>query len=123
MGAGRPPKPKYELDFMLEQIDEYTNNTEIPILKELCYQQYWNYDYIIKIKAEKEELGRSIKRLLDKKEAQLEKLSLNRIIDRTTAIFSLKQLGWKDRVETEFIDEKDNVLRIEVVDNSGNDNK
>lgn len=92
----RPVSPKYELEFMLKRIDEYTDNTVIPILKELCYQQYWDYDYIIKIKTEKEELGRSIKRLLNKKEAQLEKLGLLGKIEKTMAIFSLKQLGWKN---------------------------
>jgi len=121
--VARPVSPKYELDFMLKRIDEYTDNTVIPILKELCYQQYWDYDYMMELKANKPELSQSIKRLLNKKEAQLEKLCLLGKIEKTMAIFALKQLGWKDRVETEFIDERDNVLTIEVVDNSENNNK
>lgn len=116
----RPVSPKYELEFMLKRIDEYTDNTVIPILKELCYQQYWDYDYIIKIKTEKEELGRSIKRLLNKKEAQLEKLALMGKVSRTMAIFSLKQLGWKDKSDDE--DENSEILnnvKIEFVNASG----
>jgi predicted CopG family antitoxin len=48
-----------------------------------------------------EEFNDTIKELIDKKEAQLERLALEKGIDNTMAIFSLKQLGWKDRTETE----------------------
>lgn len=95
----RPKSPKYNKDFMLSTIEDYINHTDIPILKEVCYQNYWNSDYVLELRRNDDELSRSIKRLLDKKESQLERKGLNKEIDKTVAIFSLKQLGWRDRQE------------------------
>lgn len=99
----RPKKKKYELKYLCKLIDEYTDNTEIPILKEVCYKNGLNYSYVMQMRAkqENEELSNSIKRLLDKKESQLERLGLTGKIDRGMAIFSLKQLGWRDKPEQE----------------------
>lgn len=99
----RPKKAKYQLKNLCKIIDEYTDNTQIPILKEVCYQNNLNYSYVMQMRTKEEnaELSNSIKRLLDKKEAQLERLGLTGKIDRGMAIFSLKQLGWKDKPEQE----------------------
>ena len=99
----RPKKAKYQLKNLCKIIDEYTDNTQIPILKEVCYQNDLNYSYVMQMRTKEEnaELSNSIKRLLDKKEAQLERLGLTGKIDRGMAIFSLKQLGWKDKPEQE----------------------
>lgn len=99
----RPKKAKYQLKNLCKIIDEYTNVTSIPILKEVCYQNDLNYSYVMQMRTKEEnvELSNSIKRLLDKKEAQLERLGLIGKIDRGMAIFSLKQLGWKDKPEQE----------------------
>lgn len=99
----RPKKAKYQLKNLCKIIDEYTNVTSIPILKEVCYQNDLNYSYVMQMRTKEEnvELSNSIKRLLDKKEAQLERLGLTGKIDRGMAIFSLKQLGWKDKPEQE----------------------
>lgn len=99
----RPKKAKYQLKNLCKIIDEYTNKTSIPILKEVCYQNDLNYSYVMQMRTKEEnvELSNSIKRLLDKKEAQLERLGLTGKIDRGMAIFSLKQLGWKDKPEQE----------------------
>lgn len=99
----RPKKAKYQLKNLCKIIDEYTNTTSIPILKEVCYQNDLNYSYVMQMRTKEEnvELSNSIKRLLDKKEAQLERLGLTGKIDRGMAIFSLKQLGWKDKPEQE----------------------
>ena len=51
--------------------------------------------------AKDKELSYAIKRLMLKKEAQLEKLALKGKIDKTMAIFSLKQIGWRDKHEIE----------------------
>jgi hypothetical protein len=89
----RPVKytPKV-LDDLKVKFDDYINHTQIPILKEFCYKNKLNSTYIHELP----ELTESIKRLRDKKEAQLERLGLKGKIDRTMAVFSLKQLGWKD---------------------------
>ena len=98
MAGGRP---KNYTDEQVEQIrqsmQEYINQTPIPILAEFAYlhniPRYTLYDY--------DEFSTLIKRMIDKKEAQLERKCLNGEIDKTMAIFSLKQLGWKDKMETE----------------------
>lgn len=107
----RPKKEKYKLKNLCKIIDDYTNNTEIPILKEVCYQNELNYTYVMQMRAkeENEELSNSIKRLLEKKESQLERLGLLGKIDRGIAIFSLKQLGWKDKPEQD--DDIENVVK------------
>lgn len=105
---------KYNIDEMVDIIERYTDDTEIPILKEVVYQNYWNYDTIMKYQRVNENLMQSIKRLLNKKEAQLERKGLNKEIDRTVAIFSLKQLGWKDRQEISFDNEQLSEIEIRV---------
>ena len=97
---GRPRSGKYNISDMVKIIDDYTDNTGIPILKEICYQQKWCYEYITQLQRENEQLALSIKRLLCKKESQLERKGLSGEIDKTMAVFSLKQLGWRDQVET-----------------------
>lgn len=111
----RPQSAKYDKDFMLSTIEEYTNNTDIPILKEVCYLNYWNSDYVLELRRNDEELSRAIKRLLDKKESQLERKGLNKEIDRTVAIFSLKQLGWKDKQEISFGEEQADEIDIKII--------
>lgn len=100
MPGGRPPKPKYELEFMLGVLENYTEKTELPILKEVCYKNDWDYDYVIEMARDKPELSLSIKKLLNKKEAVLEDGGLKGKYNHTMVIFSLKQLGWKDVIET-----------------------
>lgn len=109
-------KPNYDKDYMVKVIDKYVEDTDIPILKEVCYQNHWPYDTIMKQQRNSEILWQSIKRLLDKKESQLERLGLMGKIDRTMAVFSLKQLGWRDKKEMEVSTEKGNDLKIVFVD-------
>ena len=90
---GRPvkwtPTAREEL---LDKLQQYVDETEIPILAEFAYQnkvtrtQLYTFD----------ELTYTIKLCMEKKESQLERKALERTIDHTMAIFSLKQLGWKD---------------------------
>lgn len=95
---GRPRKYN---DEQIKQIKasftEYIENTDIPIIAEFSYQNDVSrdalYDY--------EEFSTLIKRAIAKKEAQLERKALNGEVDKTMAIFSLKQLGWSDKKEIE----------------------
>lgn len=108
-------KQKYKTENLVALLDKYTNDTDIPILKEVCYQNYLNYDTIMKYQRTDELLMQSIKRLLDKKESQLERKGLNKEIDRTVAIFSLKQLGWKDKQEISFGEEQADEIDIKII--------
>lgn len=80
---------------LISALDSYIDSKEIPVLKEFCYQNRVNSTYIYEIP----ELQESIKRLHDKKESNVEILGREGKINPTMAIFTLKQLGWKDRFE------------------------
>lgn len=90
---------KYNIQEMIKTVEQYTASTDLPILKELCYKQHWSYDYIMELKRKHEDLSQSIKELLCKKEAQLERMGLMNKANTKMAMFSLKQLGWRERVE------------------------
>lgn len=104
---GRPNTGKY--DNLIEDIVEYTNNTEYPILKELCYMKHYNYDYVMQKQKNDENLSQSIKELLYKKEAYLEREGIKGNIAQTMAVFTLKQLGWRDNIDVHH----DNLTKVE----------
>lgn len=93
----KPKIDKYDTKRLCNIIDKYTDETDLPILKEVCYQNNLNYDTIMKYQRDREALMQSIKRLLYKKETELEKGGLTGKYQPTMTIFSLKQLGWQDR--------------------------
>lgn len=95
---GRPRKYNDEqIKEIQASLEKYIKETDIPILAEFAYlnevSRQTLYDY--------EEFSTLIKRAVDKKEAALERKALNGEIDKTMAIFSLKQLGWRDKHEVE----------------------
>lgn len=76
---------------------QYIAENDIPIVAEFAYisgiRRTTLYDH--------PELSNAIKACIDKKEAALEKLGLEGKVNSSMAIFSLKQLGWKDKHEIE----------------------
>lgn len=94
---GRPSKPKYNIAYMIDVIEKYIEETPLPILKECCYKNNWNYDYVTQLQRKHPDLSLSIKKLLMKKEVVLELGMLSGKLPTAAAIFSLKQLGWSDR--------------------------
>ena len=78
-----------------DKLVQYIATTEIPIVAEFAYQNDINrqilYDY--------PEFSTLTKKLIAKKEAQLERKGLMNEVNSTMAIFSLKQLGWTDKQE------------------------
>lgn len=91
---GRPRKLTDErVSELLGLLEEYIRDTDIPILAEFAYQNNIDratlYDY--------DEFSTLRKALIAKKEAQLERMGLAGEVDRTMAVFSLKQLGWSDK--------------------------
>jgi len=90
----RPKKYTSEqIEEIKEKLSHYIEKTTIPIIAEFAYQndipRYALYDY--------SEFSTLIKKLIDKKEAQLERKALNNETNYKMAIFSLKQLGWSDK--------------------------
>ena len=95
--AKRGRKPKYSKKFLAElakKFDEYIENTDIPIIAEFAYLN--NIDRTLLY--DKPEFSTLLKKAITKKKAQLEKLALKGEINPTMAVFSLKQLGWSDKI-------------------------
>ena len=102
-GLGRPPKltPEQKESLRLEFM-KYIESEEIPIIAEFAYLMY-NMDlgigdtraYLY------DNFSTLIEKAIKKKESALEKKSLHGEVNTTQAIFSLKQLGWRDRQEIE----------------------
>lgn len=114
-------KSKYDIDELVQKMEEYTQSTDIPILKEFCFINNLSYQYVANLRQklenadldkmasdkesddifEENKLSYSIRRLLMKKEFMLEKKALKNEIPINFAVFSLKQLGWRDGQEIE----------------------
>ena len=75
--------------------DKYIEETDVPIIAEFAYKHGLWRQKLYEFPA----LYDSIKIAIAKKETALEKLALTGKVNCTMAIFSLKQLGWKDRME------------------------
>ena len=98
----RPNKYTEEIIIeMIAKLDAYVTETDIPIVAEFAYKNNIPKRTLYDLADKNDELLHSIKVLVTKKEAQLERLGLTGAIDKTMAVFSLKQLGWKDKNETE----------------------
>ena len=113
----RPVSEKYKIDFVIDTINNYIDNTELPIFKEVCYLNDWNPDRIYQLSQESEELLCAIKKCHCKKEVELEKGALTGKYNATMAVFSLKQLGWKDKQEIDVASNIDSVsVKVDTVD-------
>ena len=111
----RPKTGKY--DNLRQDIIDYTEQTEYPILKELCYLKHYNYDYVMQLQRANEDLSQSIKELLYKKESYLEREGIKGNLAQTMAVFTLKQLGWRDNIEVK----AENTNRITIVNDLENE--
>jgi hypothetical protein len=112
MGRGRGQPRKYNKDQvkkLVNDFEKYINETDIPIIAEFAYMNDIHreiiYDY--------SEFSTLRKKAINKKEAQLEKLGLLNVLNPALAIFSLKQLGWRDKQEFNLSGE----LGVKVIDN------
>ena len=96
MAAGRPKvRTQEELDEIARKLEEYIENNEIPIVAEFAYLNNIPRSSLYSDK----QFETLLKKLIDKKEANLEKLALGNNVNTSMAIFSLKQLGWSDKIE------------------------
>ena len=111
-------KELYNIPDMAAKIDKYIDEccakVIIPVLKECCLLYGWSYDYIMELRqipkdrpetpmqqSQREQLSQSVKNLLGWREVMLERGGCNGSIDRTMAVFCLKQLGWTDTLQTQ----------------------
>ena len=113
----RPISEKYKIDFVIKTMQKYIEDTELPIFKEVCYQNSWDTARIYQLGNENEELLDTIKALTNKKEAELERGGLTGKYNSTMSVFSLKQLGWKDRQDNDIGANIENVtIKVDSLD-------
>lgn len=84
-----------DIERIKNNLIEYIENEEMPIIAEFCYKNDIPKSTLYSLK----EVSTLLKKAINKKETYLEKESLKNKINPTVAIFSLKQLGWSDKIE------------------------
>jgi hypothetical protein len=96
--VGRPPKyTEPDINEMVRKFTEYIECKDMPIIAEFAYLNDIDRRYLY----EKEEFSTLLKKAIAKKESYLEEKGLKGEVNPTMAIFSLKQLGWRDKQEFE----------------------
>ena len=96
--VGRPPKiPEYDMPELVEKFRQYIVDTDVPIIAEFAYQNDLDKRYMY----DRVEFSDLLKKCLQKKESRLERGLINNEFNSAGAIFSLKQLGWRDKQELE----------------------
>lgn len=117
----RPVSGKYVQGEMVDKLNDYTDTCikkkKVPILKEVVVKMNWNYDYVMTLERKEgwEELREAINRLVNTKEYMLERLALDGKITNTMAVFSLKQLGWKDQQTMDVQSSNSKAIKITLV--------
>ena len=92
--AKRGAPRKTDRDLLAVAFEQYINETEIPIIAEFATIQKVTREHLYDMP----ELSTLLKRCTQKKEANLEKGALSGDLNTSMAIFSLKQLGWSDKM-------------------------
>ena len=91
---------------LINDVDEYIQSANPPIVAEYAIMHGITRQYLYEL-AKKEEgegdsrLSDTIKKIVDSKAIMLERNGLLGKYQPTMAIFSLKQLGWKDKPDIE----------------------
>jgi len=105
---------KMPLADLVAAANHYADTAPIPIIKEFALQVGYTREYLYELAAAhpKSGLREALQRIVDQKEVILEKGALSGQLDRSMAIFSLKQLGWRDTPPEKKDDDKlDEMLR------------
>ena len=110
--TGRPTKyTKEVLSDLVKRFDKYIESNTIPIIAEFAYTNNIPRQKLYEFP----EFNDTIKRCIDKKETNLEKGVLSGKLNASMGIFSLKQLGWRDRQEIDHTTKGESINKIEVV--------
>lgn len=96
---GRPPK--ININDLIKDADKYIAEADPPILAEYAHLHNITRQYLYELAKENKELSDTIKRISEAKEIMLERETLKGRYQPTMAVFSLKQLGWKDKAPEE----------------------
>lgn len=95
--VGRPVEFTQErVQEIKETMERYIDENSVPIVAEFAYLNDIRRQKLYEIP----ELADTLGKLIDKKEAQLEKGGLSNALNASMAKFSLAQLGWSEKQET-----------------------
>lgn len=121
----RKGESRYDVDEICNALDSYTahcvKQKEVPILKEVFVKKGWDYLYVTQIlngrllEQKDDRLDISIRNLVNAKEYMLERLGLKGKINSTLAVFSLKQLGWRDQQQVDVGTDTKKSIKITLV--------
>lgn len=122
----RKRSERYNIEYMIAQIEEYIEkNTGItavcdedgnvvkhtwgvPVYEECLMANKWSKTRVFELRRESKELDEACERLKTWKAIRLEKGALYGFLEKTMSIFLLKQLGYRENVES------DRVIRVEL---------
>jgi ABC-type xylose transport system substrate-binding protein len=109
--VGRPRKySAKQIKEISQKLEEYIETAEIPIVAEFAYKNNIVREELYKY----DEFSTLLKKLIAKKETVLEKGMLSGDLVTSAAIFSLKQVGWSDKQQTEITGKDGGPIRSEV---------
>ena len=113
---GRPPK--VNIEDLINDVDEYIQSANPPIVAEYAIMHGITRQYLYELAKKKESegdpaLSDTIKKITDSKAIMIERNALLGKYNASMAIFSLKQLGWKDKPDDS---EDDNDLVREFIE-------
>ena|SRR3990167_4416864 len=92
---------KYDWVEIRTKLEEYSEVTTVPILNEFFYKfKVPGKQFETQIENGDEKLALIRDFLIAKKQAQLERGTLSGQLNPAMAIFSLKQMGWRDNVDS-----------------------
>jgi hypothetical protein len=97
---------------LCEALIQYTDSTDIPILADFANKHGVLRQYLYDLP----ELTDAIKACTQKKEAALEHMALSNSVNCSMAIFSLKQLGWTDKIDQTHKGDKEAPIMITATD-------
>jgi hypothetical protein len=100
MPAGAPEK--YNSEELTNDLLEYIYKTAIPIIKEFSVSKRIPRTYLYHLADNCKELSDAMELCVDAKEVGLERGMQRGEINPSYGNLALKQLGWKERSETEF---------------------
>lgn len=103
---------EWDREELRQALIQYVEITEIPILAEFAHEHGVLRQYLYDLP----ELADAIRGCIEKKEFALEKKALNGSVNCSMAIFSLKQLGWTDKIDQMHRGDKEAPIMITATD-------
>ena len=82
---------------VIKQMEAYTTETDLPILAEFAYTHDYDRAQLYGFP----KIAHTIKKMMLKKETELEKIAIKGDAPTAFCIFALKQLGWSDKQQIE----------------------